>query len=521
MPQTPDYPVRVVFRAVDVVTGPLRRISAAVRSRLRSISDRTGLTRLTRDFGRVLGSVGRVGREVGRIARRFGVLAAAGVAAGAALVHTYGDAGDRIAKTAATIGITAETFQELRFAADRSGVSTERLDRGLQAFAKRLGEARLGSGALASILRKSDEAFLRQLVGIEDTDEALTLFLEYLSDVPDAASRAALSAAAFSRAAGVDLTNIVANGSEGLREMRERARELGLVMSGEATHAAERYIDATTDLRSVLLGVRNTIGAQLLPTVTRLINRLVDLLVRVRPDIDAFADAFAARLPGVLEELRQLFRDLARELEPVVEFGKRLVERFGPARVILATIAALIGGPLVASLVSATAATLAFTAALVTNPIGLFLTLVGLLIVALGVLVYRMREAGIAFVDVWLLIKLQIARAIDFVLAKVRQLTRALPRWLVDLLVRSTPGGAASFIVRTADDNESNPLARGVERQILNRSLQRVLERGSDRREDRARVEVDFRGAPPGTRVTTAEAPDWIDLATSLGVVLP
>jgi len=77
-----------------------------------------------------------------------GVMAGAVGAAGIGLfIKKNLEAADSIAKTADTIGVTTRSLQEYRFMAERSGVATNELDKGLGAFSKRLGELRIGTGA--------------------------------------------------------------------------------------------------------------------------------------------------------------------------------------------------------------------------------------------------------------------------------------------------------------------------------------------------------------------------------------
>ena len=108
-----------------------------------------------------------------------GVMAGAVGAAGIGLfIKKNLEAADSIAKTADTIGVTTRSLQEYRFMAERSGVATSQLDQGLGAFSKRLGELRIGTGALNTLLSKNNEALRDQLVAAGSTDEALAIFLK-------------------------------------------------------------------------------------------------------------------------------------------------------------------------------------------------------------------------------------------------------------------------------------------------------------------------------------------------------
>ncbi len=76
------------------------------------------------------------------------LIAAFGVSEIAAFTKSAIEAGDAIAKTADKVGVSAAELQELRFAADQSGVAANQLDMALQRFARRMGEAAKGTGEL-------------------------------------------------------------------------------------------------------------------------------------------------------------------------------------------------------------------------------------------------------------------------------------------------------------------------------------------------------------------------------------
>ena len=93
---------------------------------------------------------------------------------------------------------------------------------------------------------------------------------------------------------GSALLPVLKNGSAGLKAMRQEARDLGLVMSNEATVASERFQDSLTKVRGVLKGLRNQIGVALLPIMTSLIDGFRSFIrvngQFIRQRIDRFMD---------------------------------------------------------------------------------------------------------------------------------------------------------------------------------------------------------------------------------------
>lgn len=199
------------------------------------------LAKVERGFNKVERSVRSVGR------RMFNVRTVVGTLAGSAglglLLKNSLDTADSIAKTADATGVATDTLQEYRFAANLAAVEQASLDSGLKAFTKRLGEARAGTGTLVEFLKKYDTGLLRAIEATDSTEEALQLLFDRMASFENQADRAALSAAAFGRTAGVDMTNLVRDGAAALAEARQEAHDLGAVLGEDTLRQAERAKD--------------------------------------------------------------------------------------------------------------------------------------------------------------------------------------------------------------------------------------------------------------------------------------
>ena len=213
----------------------------------------------------------------------FSFNSALGAAAGAAglgyFVKKNLAAADSIAKTADTIGITTKSLQEYRFMADRSGVAVAQLDQGLGAFSKRLGELRLGTGALNTILSKHNEELKNQMIAAGSTDKALEIFFNTLGKIENQSDKTALSAAAFSRTAGIKMTNMVKGGSKALDGMRQEFLDLGLVIDEKWLRQSEAAIDQFTNLEyAVKTRLMNAV-VQTSPQIIEMVGHITDWVV--------------------------------------------------------------------------------------------------------------------------------------------------------------------------------------------------------------------------------------------------
>lgn len=253
----------------------------------------------------------RVNRVFYNINKKFGGLGALGLSFGAgyAIKKTLQTAsavakvGDEAAKTGRLMGISAESLQEFRFAADRQGVSAEMLDKSLIALQKRTGELKSGTGSLYAYLNKTgSKALLRQLRNVKGTEEAFNLLQKAIADTKDPTQKAALASNAFSRS-GIEMLKFLEAGEEGIKGLREEARKYGGVISNEAAAASEKFVDAQTNMRFALKGLTNTLGSALMPEIQKIFERITEWIAANREVVRSKIESFAKKVGSALSFL--------------------------------------------------------------------------------------------------------------------------------------------------------------------------------------------------------------------------
>lgn len=143
---------------------------------------------------------------------------------------------DDIGKTADRIGITTDALQELRAVAESAGVEQSALDNSIEKLGKGLAEAAMGSGTAKNAL---DELGLsaNDLMAL-GLDGALAKIADEINKVPDPMQKTALATQIFGRS-GAPMINLLREGSEGMKTMRQEARELGIVIDESLIRNAE------------------------------------------------------------------------------------------------------------------------------------------------------------------------------------------------------------------------------------------------------------------------------------------
>ena len=216
---------------------------------------RRGTNRMNRHLGKMRKSVGRVGSAL------KGLVAVAGLGMLASRIRGVVDSVDELGKAANTADVTAESLQELRFAFGQlADVTDQQVDQALQRFTRRLGLAVDGTGAASGTFEELNIRMTDLAGNTRDTERVLDDALVALDGIESGSERAARASELFGDRVGPRLASALGEGSQSLDEMREKAHELGIVLSEEA-------VDSAADLNDQFDIMSRTITTQLSQTI--------------------------------------------------------------------------------------------------------------------------------------------------------------------------------------------------------------------------------------------------------------
>lgn len=268
-------------------------------------------------------------------------------------------------------GVSVEALAELGYAAEQTGTDMTTLEAGLRRMQKLLAAAAQGSSSAATALAQLGLT----LADVQhlSPEGQFKLVADRLARVQDATHRAALAMAIFGRA-GTQLLPLFHDGAQGIEELQQQARELGLTISTEDAAAAEALGDQLATLWTVVKRGVFAIGSALEP----LLSQLADTLTRVATT----ASAWIAENRGMVVSALKL---------------GAVALAAGAALIILGSSIAGLGSALggIATLITTAGAavgTLGTVIAALLSPVGLVLTGV----TALGATLLQVSGAGAA-----------------------------------------------------------------------------------------------------------------------------
>ncbi len=271
------------------------------------------------------------------------------------IIEETARAGDSIDKVSEKLGVSAQALQELRFAADLTGVPLRTMDMALQRFTRRAAEAAQGTGEAKAILEELGIQLKDSQGQLRPTEELLGDVAEKMQGMTSDGDRLRAAFKLFD-SEGAALVNTLAGGREALEGMRSEARSLGGVMDQELIDSSVEFTDNSKRLGEVLQGIKNLIAKELLPIFN---DSIVATLEWVRANRDLIATRIERWLRiavtvvglmadtlgtvvGLIVDMVDLLPEWSKQIAVILGIGLALAAVFGaPVVLVLALLGLL------------------------------------------------------------------------------------------------------------------------------------------------------------------------------------
>jgi len=267
-----DTSAKVIITAQDATTAGLRSVERNLRGMQKEAQSLSGsLKSMAGALGISLG----VSTAISGIQR---------------FVSSTIELADSMGKTAEQTGLTIEEISALRFAAEQADVEFGTLQSSLTKFNRTIAEA--GSGNKAA-----KDAFLQLGISMETvkatkSEDLFMLVAQRVSELGSETDRTKALVDVFGRS-GAELAPLFSQGAEGITKAKEAAKELGVVISGEANDKVRKLGDQADLLSKKWDAFATNLLGRSAPTIIRALDVIQKQLER------PFLEQFLRNLSGV------------------------------------------------------------------------------------------------------------------------------------------------------------------------------------------------------------------------------
>ena len=333
MANNKDIAVRLSLKDGDVVRRGLMQLGDDGKAALARIERSAkpasrGLIAVSAATNDLKGSMVGMTSRLGAAGSALAALGPAGIAVGAGVGATVlalrGAMGaarqamqdfDALDDAANTMGFGVERLQELRYAAEQSGVTVQQLEDGIRRMTRRIGLfAQDGGGPAAKAFESLGIAVVNSTGAVRSSEDIFDDVTRKLEGLETQAQKSALASQIFGDDAGPKLTLLLNQGSAAIQQMAARARELGLVIDAEMIKRGADAADKLTEIEKVIDARLNVAFVDFAPVVLDLANMFATLASWVASVSDSFRDLNTMSLKGLKGEIKET-RDTIAELE--------------------------------------------------------------------------------------------------------------------------------------------------------------------------------------------------------------
>lgn len=245
-------------------------------------------------------------------------VAGAAIGAGKAIWDSANEVaqfGDNIDKMSQKMGISAQAYQEWDFVMQHSGTSMESLKASMK--------------TLANAAEKDSEAFKELGISSKDIaamsqEDLFSSVISGLQQVEDTTQRTYLAGQLLGRGA-TELGALLNMSAEETAAMKQEVHDLGGVMSDEAVKNAATFQDTLQNLTTAADGLKNSMVANLLPSLTTVMNGFTGLITgtdgaekQISSGINSLIKNITTALPTALDAITSIVSGVTSVLPDLV-----------------------------------------------------------------------------------------------------------------------------------------------------------------------------------------------------------
>jgi len=319
-----------------------------------------GLKDLGTQFQQAEKSFYKFGRQIGSAGSKLTssitlpIIAAAGAATLAA--KSFGDYGDKILDMSKNTGLSTDSIQELKQVASDTGTEFEGFVDSIFKVTKNMPQLLKGNGEAAATFRNLKINVFDANGQFRDMNVLFPEIIKKLQNVEGETNRTALAQTIFGKGAGA-LLDVLSMTNKEFDASRQKARDLGLVMSGDALKAADDFRVALNDATNQLVAMGRQATLELLPLFK-----------------DTLFPLFQNSIIPALKSMGEKVAELARWFNNLDESTKKIILGItgfavvaGPALIIASKMIGAVAG-ISAAMKIMQAALSGLTIAMATNP---------------------------------------------------------------------------------------------------------------------------------------------------------
>lgn len=187
------------------------------------------------------------------------------------------DAADQLDELSNRFNISTEQLSAWGYAARLTGSDLESMTSAIPKFSKVIADAADSTSQSAKIFEALGISVKDQAGNLRTFQDLLPEIADRFKGITDQTLKTNLALQLFGKS-GAQFLEFLSLGSDGLKTMEDRAKSLGIVISGETASSAAEFNDRLDDLKAATQGFFTQVAAELLPTLKQTVVQFTSLV---------------------------------------------------------------------------------------------------------------------------------------------------------------------------------------------------------------------------------------------------
>lgn len=248
------------------------------------IDDKKGINSIDKMDKKADGLASKLGKGL-KTAGKVGAVGIGAITAGAGalggMASKAAEMTDNIDKMSQKLGMSRQGFQEWDFILSQSGASIDSMKMGMKTLADRAVEAAEGTGEGSKAFDKLGLSATDAAGKMKSQEQIFNETVTALQQVENDTERAALANDLLGRS-GQELAPLLNAGAGSIEDMKNKARDLGLVINDESIDAGVKFTDTVDQLKRSFGAAAAQVGADLLPMFQSLAEWVISNMPTIR-----------------------------------------------------------------------------------------------------------------------------------------------------------------------------------------------------------------------------------------------
>lgn len=274
---------------------------------IKKVADKIGITqkkakKLNNEFnklsknlgGKLKGACTAVSAGIGAVVATAGVL-----------VNKSMEAGDRVDKMSQKIGMSRKSFQEWDYIMSQNGGNVESLQMGYKTLANQMDNVRKGSKDSIGYFKKLGVAVKDGNGQFRNQEDVFNDTVRALQRMKNPTEKAVIANKLFGKSA-LEMKPLLNQSAESVDGLRQKANELGMVMSDESIDAGVKLKDTIDTIQRTFSAFGNQIGADIMPAIQSLADELISHLPEIKSSLTPVIQGLSNTIKFLIEHFKGL-----------------------------------------------------------------------------------------------------------------------------------------------------------------------------------------------------------------------